>query len=86
LRVYTAREISDLTGFSIHKIKRWAVAFLGIDPITGQHSGQPRLYTPTEVRKLLCGGVLVYIFHMPIVSAKAIIDNVRYSKWKYNSK
>jgi hypothetical protein len=68
--MHNNRTIAAKFGFTLHQVRRWAVAVLGLDPKAGRAEGVERTYTADEALMISLAGQLVTHCGMTIEEAK----------------
>jgi hypothetical protein len=68
--MHNNRTLATKFGFTLHQVRRWAVAVLGLDPRAGRADGVERTYTVDEAFMISLAGHLVTQCGMIIEEAK----------------
>lgn len=63
------RELAQKINATVHQVRRWSVALLGLDLEAGKSSGVERIYTGDEAFMIFLVGELISVFGMSIADA-----------------
>ena len=74
----TNKRLSNVLGYKLGTIKRWASYFCepDPDPAGGKHSFKTRVYTFDEALKIGLGGYTIDLLRFRIKEAKRVIDDI----------
>lgn len=82
---YTYRELSELLGINLPKLKRWGREFLPPDLSAGQQQGVPRKLTLDDAFFLYFSGVMVQDISLSIPEARTILQDIESFLRDYSS-